>query len=98
MYCTNAHCDMRINVALDECVDCEFDLIMDGLYAEGKRLAAYRNLVVLDEMNDLNPSVVSQLIVQIKSCEKILSDLEIPFTAITIPKHVNNMIIDTVTI
>ncbi|MGL4579760.1 MAG: hypothetical protein ACRCVP_12805 [Shewanella xiamenensis] len=98
MYCTNTQCDMRINVALDECVDCEFDLIMDGLYAEGKRLAAHRNLVVLDEMNDLNPSVVSQLIVQIKSCEKILSDLEIPFTAITIPKHVNNMIIDTVTI
>ncbi|AOT07147.1 hypothetical protein [Pseudoalteromonas luteoviolacea] len=57
MYCTNAQCDMRINVAMDECVDCEFDFIMDGLYAEGKRLAAHRNLAVLDEMNDLNHNV-----------------------------------------
>jgi integrase len=98
MYCTNAQCDMRINVALDECVDCEFDYIMDGLYAEGKRLAAHRNLAILDEMNDLNHNVASQLVVEIKSCEKILSDLEIPFTPIEIPENINKMLISTVAV
>ena len=96
MYCTNSQCDMRINVALDECVDCEFDLIMDGMYAEGRRLAAHRNLAVLDEMDDLNPSVASQLVLQIKSCEKILNDLEIAFTPISISKSVSEMLINTV--
>ncbi|MAD76744.1 MAG: hypothetical protein CML20_18480 [Rheinheimera sp.] len=96
MYCTNAQCDMRINVALDECVECEFDFIMDGLYAEGKRLAAHRNLAVLGEMNDLNHNVASQLVVVIKSCEKILSDLEIPFKPIEIPENIKEMLIETV--
>lgn len=96
MYCTNSQCDMRINVALDECVDCEFDLIMDGMYAEGRRLAAHRNLAVLDEMDDLNPSVASQLVLQIKSCEKILNDLEIAYKPITISKSVSQMLINTV--
>ncbi|WP_371192943.1 hypothetical protein [Glaciecola sp. SC05] len=95
MYCTNAQCDMRINVALDECVDCEFDFIIDGLYAEGKRLAAHRNLVVLDEMNDLNHNVLSQLVVVIRSCERILNDLEISFTPIELPENIKEMLIDT---
>jgi hypothetical protein len=95
MYCTNSKCDMRINIALDECVDCEFDFIMDGLYAEGKRLAAHRNLIVLDETAELTASVASQLVVQIKSCERILSDLEITFTPIIIPESASSLLINT---
>ncbi len=97
IYCTNSQCDMRINIALDECVDCEFDLIMDGMYAEGRRVAAHRNLLLLDEMDDLNPSVASQLVLQIKSCEKILNDLKIAHTPISISRRVSEMLIDIVT-
>ncbi|NRA78393.1 MULTISPECIES: hypothetical protein [unclassified Pseudoalteromonas] len=96
MYCTNNQCDMRINVSLDECVDCEFDVIMDGLYAEGKRLNAHRNLSILDEQGELNSSVASQLVVQIRSCERILSDLEIPFEQIILPQSVENFLIPDV--
>ena len=93
MYCTNNQCDMRINVSLDECVDCEFDVIMDGLYAEGKRLNAHRNIAILDEQGDLNSSVASQLVIQIRSCERILSDLEIPFEPIELPHSITNLLI-----
>lgn len=96
MYCTNNQCDMRINISLDECVDCEFDVIMDGLYAEGKRLNAHRNLSILDEQGDLNSSIASQLVVQIRSCERILSDLEIPFEQIILPQSVKNFLIPDV--
>jgi hypothetical protein len=98
MYCTNSQCDMRINVTLEECVDCEFDVIMDGMYAEGKRMNASRNLAILDEQNEITHSVASQLVMQIKSCEAILSDLGIPFDEVQIPLHVSEMLIKTVAI
>ncbi|MFT5297240.1 MAG: hypothetical protein ACI9YH_003271 [Colwellia sp.] len=98
MYCTNSNCDMRINIILEECIDCEFDVILEGMYAEGKRVNASKNLASLDEVGELTHSVTSQLVMQIKSCEVILKDLNIPFTPMVIPEHINNLLIKTMNI
>lgn len=98
IYCTNSQCDMRINVALEECVNCEFDVIVDGMYAEGKRLNASKNLALLDEQNELTHGVASQLVMQIRSCEAILRDLEIPFERVKLPQSVTRILIKTVAI
>ena len=97
MYCTNSNCDMRINIVLEECVGCEFDVILEGMYAEGKRVNASKNLALLDSFDELTHSVASQLIIQIKSCEAILSDLEISFEPTKIPQHILNMLIEVKT-
>jgi hypothetical protein len=98
MYCTNSQCDMRINVTLEECVDCEFDIIMDGMYAEGKRLNATRNLALLDEQGDLTYDIAIQLAMQIKSCEAILRDLGIPYEPVTLPQIVTDIFVESVSV
>lgn len=98
MYCTNNNCDMRINIVLEECVDCEHDIILEGMYAEGKRINATKNLAILEQNNELTSSLASQLVMQIRSCEAILTDLEIDFEEAEIPHHVNSLLINTQTI
>jgi hypothetical protein len=96
MFCTNSKCDMRINIVLEETVDCEFDVIMDGMYAESKRINASKNLAFLDEQNELTHSVASQLVMQIRSCEAILKDLDISFEPVELPESVTGMLIKIV--
>jgi hypothetical protein len=68
------------------------------MYAEGKRVNASKNLASLDEMGELTHSVASQLVMQIKSCEIILKELNIPFSPMVIPEHINNLLIKTMNI
>lgn len=98
MYCTNSQCDMRINVTLEECVDCEFDIIMDGMYAEGKRVNATRNLALLEEQGELTYDIAIQLAMQIKSCEAILRDLGIAYEPVTLPKIVTDIFVESVSV
>jgi hypothetical protein len=98
MYCTNSQCDMRINVTLEECVDCEFDIIMDGMYAEGKRVNATRNLALLEEQGELTYDIAIQLAMQIKSCEAILRDLGIAYEPVTLPKIVTDILVESVSV
>ncbi|MBB1383825.1 hypothetical protein H5071_18260, partial [Shewanella sp. SR41-2] len=71
---------------------------VDGMYAEGKRLNASKNLALLDEQNELTHGVASQLVMQIRSCEAILRDLEIPFERVKLPQSVTRILIKTVAI
>lgn len=98
MYCTNSQCDMRINVTLEECVHCEFDIIMDGMYAEGKRVNATRNLALLEEQGELTYDIAIQLAMQIKSCEAILRDLGIAYEPVTLPKIVTDIFVESVSV
>jgi hypothetical protein len=95
MYCTNTKCSMRLSIDLTESVDCEYSILLDGMFAEGKRINASKNLFALYEMKQLSNSVASQLIVQIRASERILRDLKIQFEPIVIPKNVSSLIIST---
>jgi hypothetical protein len=94
MYCMNNNCSMRINIELAECVDCEFDLIESAAYAETSRIEATRNLILADDLGDLNPSLASKCVMQIRAAEQIMKDLEIDFETFTIPIHIKSMLID----
>ena len=96
MYCTNSACSMRINIELAECVDCEFDLIDSVLYAEGVRMNAMKNILVLEETGELTTNIMSQLAMKIKSCERIMRDLEYDFEPFTFSDKVQNTLIGTV--
>lgn len=93
MYCTNNKCSMRINIDLSECVDCEFDLIESATYAEASRQAAMKNILFAIEENELNPSLASKYIMQIRSAECIMKDLDFPYEPFEIPNEVQNMLI-----
>tara|TARA_R110001583_G_scaffold192800_1_gene359801 strand:- start:1850 stop:3958 length:2109 start_codon:yes stop_codon:yes gene_type:complete len=94
MYCTNNNCSMRINIELAECVDCEFDLIESAAYAETSRIEATRHLILADDLGDLNPSLASKCVMQIRAAEQIMKDLEIDFEIFTIPINIKSMLID----
>lgn len=88
MYCTNSACSMRINIELAECVDCEHDIIESAMYAEGVRINASKNLLILEEMGELTHSVMSQLAMKIRSAEKIMADLDYDFEPFQFPQSV----------
>ncbi|WP_017219811.1 hypothetical protein [Moritella dasanensis] len=84
MYCTNRNCELRIEIDLSECVDCDFDIIEAATYAEVARQEAMRQLVLAEDEGWLDAGQVSRDIVRIKSAEKIMSDLDVPYTAYTL--------------
>lgn len=88
MYCTNSACSMRINIDLAECVDCEHDIIENAMYAEGVRINASKNLLILEETGELTHSVMSQLAMKIRAAEKILADLNYDFEPFQFPQSV----------
>ena len=95
MYCTNSNCDMRINIDLTECIDCEFDYIEDASYAVTSRANAMRNILKLAELGDLNASIASKYIVQIRAAEKIMDDLDFEHEKFVIPEVAANLLIKT---
>jgi hypothetical protein len=95
MYCSNSNCDMRINIDLTECVDCEFDYIEDASYAVTSRTNAMRNILKLSELGDLNASIASKYIVQIRAAEKIMDDLDFEHEKFVIPEVAANLLIKT---
>jgi hypothetical protein len=88
MYCTNSACSMRMNIELAECIDCEFDIIENAMYAEGVRMNASKNLLLLEEAGELTASVMSQYAVKIRSAEKIMTDLAFDFEPFQFPQSV----------
>lgn len=98
MYCTNNKCSMRINIDLSECVDCEFDLIESATYAEASRQSAMKNILFAVEENELNSSLASKYVMQIRSAECIMKDLDFPYEEFELPKEVKSILIDIKTV
>lgn len=94
MYCTKRECDMRISIDLSECVDCGWDLIEDVVFAETARMDAMRNLLFLHDSGELNKSAASKYIMQIRSAEKIMTDIGFEYEKFTIPAEAEAMLID----
>lgn len=94
MYCTRNECSMRISIDLSECVDCGWDLIEDVVFAETARMDAMRNLLFLHDSGELNKSAASKYIMQIRSAEKIMSDIGFEYEKFAIPAEAEAMLID----
>ncbi|BBC40970.1 site-specific integrase [Photobacterium damselae subsp. piscicida] len=92
MYCTKRECAMRAAIDLSECTDCAWDIIDDASSAESIRMTAMRNLMILKDSNELNGSSASKLVMDIRSAEKIMTDLNFPFESFHVPLDVANMI------
>lgn len=95
MYCTRASCSMRITIDLSDCVDCGYDLFEFATYAEHARKEAEVALYLAEELGELTPSTIARQVVQIKSAEKLMTDMEYPFEPVDIPKEWADMIIHT---
>ncbi|MGF1759882.1 hypothetical protein L4D76_18480 [Photobacterium sagamiensis] len=93
MYCTSASCSMRITIDLSDCVDCGFDLFEFATYAEHVRKEAEVALYLAEEMDEINPPNVARQVVQIKSAEKLMADMGVPFEPVEIPKEWEDMVI-----
>ena len=93
MYCTNSRCSMRATIDLSDCIDCDYDFFEMSNYAEGIRINAMRDLLVADELNELSPSFATKMLVQIKSAERIMTELGTPFEAFIAPSEIEQMII-----
>lgn len=94
MYCTKRECDMRISIDLSECVDCSWDLIENVVFAETARMDAMRNLLFLHDSGELNKSAASKYIMQIRSAEKIMTNIGFEFEKFTIPAEAEAMLIE----
>ncbi|MEZ8062429.1 MULTISPECIES: site-specific integrase [Vibrio] len=92
MYCTKRQCAMRAAIDLSECTDCGWDIIEDASEAESIRMTAMRNLLTLQASGELNGSSASKFVMDIRSAEKIMSDLHFPFEAFEIPDDVVQLI------
>ncbi|MCF7497930.1 hypothetical protein L3V35_23345 [Vibrio sp. L5-1] len=92
MYCTKRQCAMRAAIDLSECTDCGWDIIEDASEAESIRMTAMRDLLTLQESGELNGNSASKYVMDIRSAEKIMSDLNFPFEAFEIPDDVSQLI------
>ncbi|MFA0179280.1 site-specific integrase [Vibrio cyclitrophicus] len=92
MYCTKRQCSMRAAIDLSECTDCGWDIIEDASEAESIRMTAMRNLIVLQESGELNGSSASKYMMDIRSAEKIMSDLNFSYEVFEIPDDVSQLI------
>ncbi|WP_372378183.1 hypothetical protein ACBZ91_02595 [Vibrio natriegens] len=93
MYCTHRSCSMRTSIDLSDCVDCGFDIFEFASYAESVRKEAEIALHLADELDELNPPTVARQVVQIRSAEKLMADMGVPFDPVEIPKGWEEMIL-----
>ena len=77
--CTNSACDMRIDIDLSECIDCEFDYIENASYAEQTRQISMNRLAYMERENEMYPDKIASEMVRIRSAEKILDDLGVSY-------------------
>ncbi|MFS1901566.1 hypothetical protein BCU43_009110 [Vibrio lentus] len=85
MYCTKRTCAMRASIDLSECVGCAWDIIEDALTAESLRMTAMRNIILLLDSNELNRSSATKYLLDIRSAEKILQDLDFEHEVYEVP-------------
>lgn len=92
MYCTKRQCAMRAAIDLSECTDCGWDIIEDASEAESVRMTAMRDLLILQESGELNGNSASKYVMDIRSAEKIMSDLNFRYEVFEIPDDVSQLI------
>ncbi|WP_305842871.1 hypothetical protein [Photobacterium leiognathi] len=92
MYCTKRQCAMRAAIDLSECTNCGWDIIEDASEAESVRMTAMRDLLILQESGEINGSSASKYVMDIRSAEKIMSDLNFPHEVFEIPDDVAQLI------
>ncbi|MGR5466979.1 hypothetical protein ACPV51_06905 [Vibrio astriarenae] len=92
MYCMKRQCAMRAAIDLSECADCGWDAIEDATEAESLRMTAMRDLLILEDSGELNGSSASKYVMDIRSAEKIMSDLGFPHEVFEIPDNVAQLI------
>ncbi|CAH8233094.1 hypothetical protein VAE308_250003 [Vibrio aestuarianus] len=85
MYCTKRTCAMRASIDLSECVGCAWDIIEDALTAESLRMTAMRNIILLLDCDELNSSSATKYLLDIRSAEQILRDLDFKHEAYEAP-------------
>ncbi|MFV8463753.1 hypothetical protein ACNO7T_21600 [Vibrio campbellii] len=92
MWCTNSGCGMRMNIDLSECVDCEFDVIEDVAYVESRRMRAMALISLSDDEGTLNHSLLSKLIVDIRSAEAVMAQLDFPYERYELPETIEPLV------
>ncbi|ROQ74301.1 site-specific integrase [Vibrio crassostreae] len=92
MYCTKISCSVRAAIDLSECTDCAWDILEDATVAESLRMTAMRNLLVLQESDELNGSSAAKLVMDIRSAEKVMLDLGFPHETFVVPQGVAQLI------
>ncbi len=76
---------MRASIDLSECVGCAWDIIEDALTAESLRMTAMRNIILLLDSDELNRGSATKYLLDIRSAEKILQDLDFKHEPYEIP-------------
>ncbi|MDD1828376.1 hypothetical protein LRP52_40055 [Photobacterium sp. ZSDE20] len=92
MYCTKISCSVRAAIDLSECTGCAWDILEDATVAESSRMTAMRNLLILQESGELNGSSAAKLVMDIRSAERIMTDLDFPHETFVVPQEVSQLI------
>ncbi len=92
MYCTKISCSVRAAIDLSECTGCAWDILEDATVAESSRMTAMRNLLILQESGELNGSSAAKLVMDIRSAERIMTDLDFPHETFVVPQEVAQLI------
>ena len=93
IYCTNLNCDARLEIDFSEVVDCEFSLIDSAAFVETTRVTAMARLACMADSGDVYPEYLVKELSRIKSAEKILHDLGVPFTRYELIPALKNYVI-----
>lgn len=93
VYCTSTGCSFRTQVNLMECVDCKNDFIVDAVFAEAKRKEAEINMLWDIEHDELTSQTASEAYIKITAAERIMSDLDIEYEPVVLPKPVQELLI-----
>ncbi len=93
VYCTSTGCSLRTQVNLMECVDCKNDYIVDAVFAEAKRKEAEIHMLWDIEHDELTPQTASEAYIKITAAERIMTDLDIEYEPVVLPKQVQDLLI-----
>ncbi|MBA6253139.1 site-specific integrase [Colwellia sp. MB3u-55] len=93
VYCTSTGCSLRTQVNLMECVDCKNDYIVDAVFAEAKRKEAEIHMLWDIENDELTPQTASEAYIKITAAERIMTDLDIEYEPVVLPKPVQDLLI-----
>ncbi|MDO6488421.1 hypothetical protein Q4503_11960 [Colwellia sp. 6_MG-2023] len=93
VYCTSTGCSLRTQVNLMECVDCKNDYIIDAVFAEAKRKEAEINMLWDIEHDELTAQTASEAYIKITAAERIMTDLDIEYDPVVLPKQVQDLLI-----
>ena len=93
IYCTNLNCDARLEIDFSEVVDCEFSLIDSAAFVETTRVTAMARLAWMADSGDVYPEFLVKELSRIRSAEKILHDLGVPFTRYELIPALKNCVI-----